>query len=515
MEKDQNVETVNNNKYNSIMRIVIVLLLFIVIALGISLLLPIKINKESSKYRLNGNSLQDFDLYFLKLENEEKNKAYSPIAIKYALKMLQEGSVGNSKKQITDVIGTYDYGRYTNTETMSFVNALFVRDSLKDKIKSKYISSIKDKYDADVIYDSFNTSDKINSWVGNRTFNLIDNMVDDISDKNFVLLNTLAIDMDWENKIQDSDRPYFINYHHRKFLEYIGPLNAKDYTNLKFNDNAMEAKAVKISAVANRYDIINSLGMENIRQNVINEYKKWLEEGAPKSCSGDPTKEMPAKVYVDKYLQEIDIGYDDVTSSTDFMFYTDDDVKVFAKDLKEYNGITLQYVGIMPTKVSLKKYIDGINSSDINNLINNLKGIELDSFKDGVITKVEGTIPVFDILSRINLEEDLNKLGITDVFDSKKANLSNLIDSNVYLDSIEHKVDVDFSNDGIKEADPVTLEGLGSSKCGFDYLYEVPIESIDLTFDKPYLFLVRDKNSGEVWFTGTVYEPIEYSQSLY
>ena len=45
---------------------------------------------------------------------------------------------------------------------------------------------------------------------------------------------------------------------------------------------------------------------------------------------------------------------------------------------------------------------------------------------------------------------------------------------------------------------------------GFDYLYDVPVEKINLDFDKPYMFIIRDKNSGEVWFTGTVYKPIEY-----
>lgn len=42
----------------------------------------------------------------------------------------------------------------------------------------------------------------------------------------------------------------------------------------------------------------------------------------------------------------------------------------------------------------------------------------------------------------------------------------------------------------------------------FDYLYDVPVEKIDLTFDKPYMFIVRNKETGEVWFVGTVYKPL-------
>ena len=52
------------------------------------------------------------------------------------------------------------------------------------------------------------------------------------------------------------------------------------------------------------------------------------------------------------------------------------------------------------------------------------------------------------------------------------------------------------------------MGGMGSTGCWFEYNYEVPVKVIDLTFDKPYLFLIRDKDSGEVWFTGTVYNPL-------
>ena len=75
-----------------------------------------------------------------------------------------------------------------------------------------------------------------------------------------------------------------------------------------------------------------------------------------------------------------------------------------------------------------------------------------------------------------------------------------------------HKANIEFSNDGIKASAATALGGAGATGCGFDHLYEVPVEEIDLTFDKPYMFIIRDKETGEVWFTGTVYEPMEYIQ---
>ena len=39
------------------------------------------------------------------------------------------------------------------------------------------------------------------------------------------------------------------------------------------------------------------------------------------------------------------------------------------------------------------------------------------------------------------------------------------------------------------------------------YVCLVPVETIDVTFDKPYMYIIRDKVDGEVWFVGSVYEP--------
>lgn len=99
------------------------------------------------------------------------------------------------------------------------------------------------------------------------------------------------------------------------------------------------------------------------------------------------------------------------------------------------------------------------------------------------------------------------RLGITSVFNEKKADLSNMVTSKNYIDSAEHKANIEFSNEGIKAAAVISTGGMGAASCGYEHLFDVPIEEVNITFDKPYLFLIRDKNSGEVWFVGSVYEP--------
>ena len=213
--------------------------------------------------------------------------------------------------------------------------------------------------------------------------------------------------------------------------------------------------------------------------------------------------------YLDNYIKEIDANYHDVSYSTDFSVYTDQDVKVFAKDLKTYGETTLQYVGIMPVKDDLNTYINKIDEKDINNIISNLKNLKTGSFKEGVITKITGFIPKFDFEYELKLMNDLQKLGIKDVFEPKKANLINICDGDLYIDKAIHKANIQFTQDGIK-ASAATLAGGKGAGESFNYYYDVPIEEINLTFDKPYMFIIRDKQTGEVWFTGSVYEPLTW-----
>ena len=507
-------ETKKNNK-----TWVIIVILLIVVAGGVGIYFYTKQKSKptpkpnvnnvtpeltKSSYQINSNSLENFDLYFLKLENELENKAYSPLSIKYALEMLEEGANGKTKEQIKNIIGTYRSNKYLNSKNMTFANALFIKDTYKDSIQSSYIDILKNKYDANVEFDDFSTTDHINDWVSKKTFNLINNMFDDVSEQDFVLLNSLGIDMEWIKEIQNKSKTYEASYPHINYKKIVGDIVNQGYHELNFEGNtSQKVKSVELAAVANKYDIIKELGEENIRKKVTEEYNKWLKE-----MPDDTIDNFDA--YLDKYIEEIKTGYNTISSSTDFRFYVDDNVKTFAKELKQYNGTTLEYIGVMPIKENLNQYINNVKVEDINNIISNLKDIRLENFKEGVLTEVYGYIPMFKIESELDLVKDLNNLGIINVFDKYKADLSNITNDGAFINSAKHKVNFEFSNEGIKAAAATAIGGLGDMDGGyFNYKFDIPVEKIDLTFDKPFMFLVRDKDSGEVWFMGTVYEPIK------
>ena len=475
-------------------------------------------NIKKSPYRLSGNGLESFDLYFLKLNNEQENKIYSPLSIKYAMQMLAEGATGETKQQLDNVLGDYKTKKYINSKNMSFANALFIRDTYKNKIKSDYIKNLSNKYNAEVIYDSFANAKNLNNWVSDKTFSLVKDIINDegLKNKNYLITNALAIDMEWNKVIQDVESEYFVSYSHENGGVYIDPLFL-GYNELDFNNKSYKAQATLIGASINKYDIVKTLGEEKIRSIVGAEYEKWLGTENGKSFSSELPDLYPADVnkYLDKYISEINSNYKEVSSSTDFSLYDDQNVKAFAKDLKTYDGTTLQYVGIMPKVETLADYIKDVDITKLNNVISNLKDIKLENFEEGYITEITGYIPTFKIDYSLDLINNMKTLGITNVFDANKSNLSNFSSGKgAFIEDASHKANIEFSNEGIKASAVTFFGGFGDAVDGFDYIFDAPIKKIDLTFDKPYLFLVRDKNSGEVWFTGTVYTPTEYTPPI-
>ncbi len=479
--------------------------------------------KAPFEYDLEEGKLSNFDIAFLKAENKLENKIYSPLSIKYTLKMLEEGSNGTTKEQISNVLEDYEVTKYTSNQNMSLANAMFVRDSFKDSVKPSYIENLQNGYNADVIFDSFASADNVNSWVKDRTLDLLPNVLDEIdSSVDFILVNALGIDMEWNIKFFDSETRYSkgytdgVEYLHENYSCYC---RDDVISSLKFDNEKIEASGMELFASINNYDIVNVLGEENIRKTVGDAYRAWIKENGTDSwgspLSGETAINNEVERYLDNYIKEIKSNYENYgeAQSIDFTLYNDDNVIAFAKDLKEYGGTTLQYISIMPKTEDLDKYVESIDSEKINNIINNLKDIKRENFKEGVVTQITGFIPKFKFDYTLNLMDDLAKIGVTDVFDKEKADISGLTTAEgEHIGDAIHKANIELTQDGIKASAATMMLGKGAGGPGFDYMYDIPVEEINLNFDKPYMFIIRDKDTGDVWFAGTVYEPLAYAE---
>ena len=190
----------------------------IVVAIILVAIFAVVINKK--RQEAEGNTIisevdsneqileSDFSLKFLKLENEKQNMVYSPLSIKYALNMLNEGAAGNTKTQIENVIGDLNLIKYnTIDEVLSLANSVYIRDTFAEYVKEDYRRTITEKYNAEVNYDSFSNATNINNWIEDKTLGIIQNMLNDeaVQNANMLLINALAIDMGWENPFDTSD----------------------------------------------------------------------------------------------------------------------------------------------------------------------------------------------------------------------------------------------------------------------------------------------------------------------
>lgn len=183
------------------------------------------------------------------------------------------------------------------------------------------------------------------------------------------------------------------------------------------------------------------------------------------------------------------------TFTTDDVYYaTDEDKIIVSLPLSSKSTADLEFVAIMPDD-DLADYIEDLTPTELQKTLDSLTPAS--DTTDGV----EVNIPKFKFDYELDFQKDLEKLGITSAFNAGTANFSKLSTSRLYVSDAVHKANIDFSESGI-EAAAVTTFSLDISAMAVE---DEPL--VKLTFDHPFLFVIRDRANDTVWFTGTVYTP--------
>jgi len=187
-------------------------------------------------------------------------------------------------------------------------------------------------------------------------------------------------------------------------------------------------------------------------------------------------------------------------------YYEDNDKTVLPLDLEEYNKIQFEFMAIMPNE-NLSSYVENITKKQINEIDKNLK-LSLDEHYG-----INVLIPKFKFNYNLKLNQDLNKLGIKETFSKDNANFSKMTyevkDQNLFVYNAFHKTEIKFTEEGLKEG-TVTIPVMTTSDIviATTSISDIEIEKpIDIIINKPFMFIIRDKNTKDVWFTETVYEP--------
>jgi serpin B len=116
-------------------------------------------------------------------------------------------------------------------------------------------------------------------------------------------------------------------------------------------------------------------------------------------------------------------------------------------------------------------------------------------------------MPRFSLNTKFELADTLKSMGMTSLFDPNAADLTGIttdpIASPLYIQKVVHQANIDVNEDGVIAA-AVTIEIGGKGSVGGD---ETPPPKVDFHVDKPFLYLIRETQSGAILFLGRVNDP--------
>ena len=361
---------------------------------------------------------------------KKQNYLVSPLSMGYALSMLNEGAAGNTKTEIDNLLNGYKLPNIGNVKNkIGIANLIFMRTKYKNDISPKYIDTLKQNYSSDVMFDPFETPDKANEWVSKKTFKMINDAIDNISE-DFVLglANTIAIDVEWRSKFKCNDT------------------TKKEFT--KVNGKKMDTAMMK---------------GENDVYYIENENAKGI-------------------------IKDYNI-YD--TKTNEVVYEENEDT------------IALEYIAILPKNI--EDYLKKFNEKEFKQLLESKK--ESDSKTD-----IEYYLPKYTYDFTYNdFDKMLKNLGMKDAFIGGKANFKNMVTKEsgleLFVSKSIHKTHIELSENGTKAA-AVTIFMMDKNAIQID-----PKEKITIEFNQPFIYIIKEKNSDNIWFYGTVFEPLKWEEN--
>jgi serpin B len=129
-----------------------------------------------------------------------------------------------------------------------------------------------------------------------------------------------------------------------------------------------------------------------------------------------------------------------------------------------------------------------------------LTGDRLRDIMDALETRgVALTMPTFEYKAEFSLAKTLQAMGMTDAFSKEEADFSGMDGTrDLLITDVFHKAFVAVDEEGT-EAAAATGVVVG--------LESMPVMDVELTLDRPFVYLIRDSDTGAVLFLGRVVDP--------
>lgn len=340
-----------------------------------------------------------------------------------------------------------------------------------------------------------NTKIELENVLNNYTLNKNTNIKDIIGIANGVIIN---------NSIKNNISQTFIN---NLILKYNSELSYDDFINTNTINNWVKEKTYgMIPSVIDSIDQSTMIAILNAIAIDI----KWKNQFR---CENTNSKDFTK---IDNTITKAVMMHDNSDNDSNLSYIENNNAKGIIKDYAIYDKTTGQIVYDKTNNTMQLEYIAILPNTNITSYLNNFTYNELQSL---ISTKKNSSnnLTINLALPRYNYDYDfknfmttLQSLGIKDAFDENNANLSgmlsNNINANLYVSKAVHKTHIELNESGTK-ASAVTYLQIDENAS----IDEDKAKIINIEFNKPFIYIIKEKDSNNIWFIGAVYSTEEWT----
>ena len=155
---------------------------------------------------------------------------------------------------------------------------------------------------------------------------------------------------------------------------------------------------------------------------------------------------------------------------------------------KGFKNLPLRFAALLPAEdMKIEEFVQGLTGAKWQALLDSL---ESPSF-------CNATLPEFELYTKNDLKSPLEAMGVKKIFDAEKADFSAL--SNTGKVSVS-----DVIQDAFVKIGPKNVKAGAATVIGTDGASPVESDFPKLVFDRPFVFVIYDNESGIPVFTGVV-----------
>jgi len=199
--------------------------------------------------------------------------------------------------------------------------------------------------------------------------------------------------------------------------------------------------------------------------------------------------------YIDLNVSSKEFHAPGGTVSTSFMFSEEKYIHDEKADgmVKPFKDKRFAFAAILPkTGTNLKDYISGMTGEDFLKLMNSSDN-----------EKADCTLPKFKYEYKVNLNDQLKGMGLTDAFNGDIADFSKMGSSDkgkLYIGDVLHKTFIQVDQVGAKAGAATKVEMFATSGMP-------TAEPKKIIFDRPFVYAIIDTETKLPVFIGTVNDP--------